>query len=191
MNKPVWWVLLGIMAGFLGGGVIFLVARPPVGEPVLLLPAPTLPPLMGYVTGAVAAPGVYNLPAGSRVVDAVEAAGGVTDQANPDALNFAQVVTDGLRINVPEIITPDPVEVGEEDTSRSIELPTGLININTANQEKLESLPEIGPYLAGEIIAYREANGPFKTVDELTNVTGIGTAILETIRDLITVTDSP
>ena len=62
-----------------------------------------------------------------------------------------------------------------------------LININTANQAELESLPEIGPHLAGEIIAYREANGPFETVDELLDVPGIGPVTLETIRDLITV----
>jgi competence protein ComEA len=66
-----------------------------------------------------------------------------------------------------------------------------LININTANQEQLESLPEIGPHLAEEIIAFREANGPFTTVDELINVPGIGTITLEAIRELITLEDQP
>lgn len=193
MKKLVWSVLLSVMASLLGAGILFLVARPPAGEAIQLLPAPTIPPRVVYVSGAVDAPGVYNLPPGSRVVDAIEAAGGLTQQANSEILNYAQVVTDGMRIDVPELLSPSQDESwdGSDGTSRSTELTSDLVNINTANQGELESLPEIGPYLASEIIAYREMNGPFKSLEELLNVKGIGTVILETIRDLITVGEYP
>lgn len=186
MNRSTWLVLLGVVGGLLGAGVIFLVARPPAGEMVQLLPPPTTPPLVVHVTGAVSVPGVYNLPPGSRAADAIEAAGGMTELANPEALNLAQVLTDGLHIHVPEFFESDQ-EAPVDPSTRSLSPLSALININTADSAELETLPKIGPYLAGEIINYRETNGPFKTVDELLNVSGVGTVILETIRDLITV----
>jgi len=186
VKKLIWLVLLGVVGGLLGAGVIFMIARPPAGEMIQLLPPPTTPPLVVHITGAVSAPGVYNLPPGSRVVDAIEAAGGMTEQANPEALNLAQVLEDGQHIHVPELTSPDQENPNDPPT-RSPSPLTALVNINTADQTELESLPEIGPHLAGEIIAYRETNGPFKTVDELLNVSGVGPVILETIRDLITV----
>ncbi len=187
MKKLAGLVLLGVMAGLLGAGILYLVTRPPAGEAIQLLPAPTKPPLVIYITGAVLAPGVYTLPVGSRVADALEAAGGLTSLAEPEALNLAQVLTDGQRINVPEIVISAPTEPDLGDTTRSLDLQTGLININTANQEELESLPEIGPHLAEAIITYREENGLFETIDELLDVPGIGTATLDAIRELITV----
>ena len=191
MKKAVWLVLLGVMAGLLGAGVFLLIARTPDGSAIQLLPPPTAPPLVIYLTGAVAEPGVYSLPPGSRVADALDAAGGVTDQADPLTLNLAQVLTDSQRIHVPEKIIPTQTSIPELSV-RSIVVPSepttpGLINVNTADQAALESLPEIGPHLASEIIAYREANGPFETVDELLDVPGIGPATLEAIRDLVTV----
>jgi competence protein ComEA len=191
MNKPIWLVLLGVMGGLLAAGALFLVARTPVGEAVELLPPPTTPPLVVYVTGAVCVPGVYHLPPGSRVEDALAAAGGLTAQANPESLNLAQVVTDGQRVQVPEQPAETAPEILSEPITRGVEPVSVLVNINTADQAELESLPEIGPHLASEIIAYREANGPFETVDELMDVTGIGTVILETIRELITVEEQP
>jgi competence protein ComEA len=190
MNKSIWLVLLGVVGGLVGAGVIFMVARPPSGEMIQLLPPPTTPPLVVHITGAVSAPGVYNLPPGSRMADAIQAAGGMTEQANPEALNLAQVLVDGLHVHVPVISEVD-LESPVETSTRSTLPLTALININTADQAELESLPEIGPHLAGEIIAYRETNGPFKTVDELLNVSGVGPVILETIRDLITVGEGP
>jgi competence protein ComEA len=190
MNKSVWLVLLGVVGGLVGAGVIFMIARPPAGEMIQLLPPPSQPPLVVHITGAVSVPGVYNLPPGSRMADAIEAAGGMTEQANPESLNLAQVLEDGLRIHVPLTSEPD-LERPPETSTRGILPLTALININTADQAELETLPEIGPHLAGEIITYRETNGPFKTVDELLNVSGVGPIILETIRDLITVGDQP
>jgi len=193
MKKAVWLVLWGVMAGLLGAGVLWLISRAPHGESIQLLPAPTTPPLVIYLTGAVTAPGVYSLPPGSRMADALDAAGGVTDQADAQNLNLAQVLTDGQRIQVPEKVFPTQTSAPDAP-ARSIIVPSilstpGLINVNIANQAELESLPEIGPHLAGEIIAYREANGPFETVDELLDVPGIGPATLEVIRDLVTVGD--
>lgn len=187
MKKLVALVLLGVISGLLGAGILFLVTTPPVGEAIQLLPAPTIPPLVVYVSGAVLTPGVYTLPPGSRVTDALEAAGGLAAQADPERLNLAQVLTDGQKIDVPEVIASNPAEPALGEVTRGIELTSGLININTASQEELESLPEIGPHLAEEIIKYREANGPFESVDELLEVSGIGETTLETIRDLITI----
>ncbi len=190
MNKSIWLVLLGVVGGVLVAGVIFMVARPPAGEMIHLLPPPTAPPLVVHITGSVSAPGVYTLPPGNRVADAIEAAGGMTEQADSEALNLAQVLGDGVHIHVPELITQNQ-ENPQDPRTRSLSPLTALVNINTADQTELESLPEIGPHLAGEIIAYRETNGPFNTVDELLNVSGVGPVILETIRDLITVGEVP
>jgi competence protein ComEA len=187
MKKLAALVLLGVMFGLLAAGIITLVTRLPAGEAIQLLPAPTTPPLVVHVSGAVVTPGVYTLLPGSRVADALQAAGGLAAQADPEKLNLAQVLTDGQKIDVPEIIVSNPAEPTMGETTRSIELTSGLININTANQEELESLPEIGPHLAQEIIIYRETNGAFESVDELLDVPGIGTVTLETIRDLITI----
>ena len=190
MNKPGWLVLLGVVGGLLGAGLLFLVSRPPVGQAVQLLPPPTRLPLAVYVTGEVVAPDVYTLSLGSRVADAIQSAGGLTDQADPQALNLAQVVTDGMRIHVPQQSAPTQAEAIEPVT-RTIELVNGLVNINTADQAELESLPEIGPHIASEIIAYRETNGPFESIEQIVDVPGIGTVTFETIRDLITVEEQP
>ncbi|HSQ16792.1 MAG TPA: ComEA family DNA-binding protein [Anaerolineales bacterium] len=190
IHKAVWLILLGVAGGLLGAGLLFLISRPPVGDTIALLPAPTNPPFVVYVSGAVTLPDVYNLPPGSRVADAIRAAGGMTDDADPQALNLAQVVADGMRIHVPDNSADTPAPLVDLPV-RGNEPVSILININTANQEQLESLPEIGPHIAGEIITYREANGPFTTVDELLNVPGVGTITLEAIRELITVEDQP
>ena len=100
MKKAFWLVLLGVMAGLLGAGILCLVSRPPHGEAIQLLPAPTITAAGVYVTGAVAAPGVYSLPPGSRVADALDAAGGIDRSGEPQSLNLAQVLTDGQRIHV-------------------------------------------------------------------------------------------
>jgi len=190
IHKPVWLILLGVAGGLLGAGLLFLISRPPVGETITLLPAPTNLPLVVYVSGAVTLPDVYYLPPGSRVADAIRAAGGMTDDADPQALNLAQVVADGMRIHVPYKSSDTQAPLVDLPV-RGNEPVSILININTANQEQLESLPEIGPHIAGEIITYREANGPFTTIDELLNVPGVGTITLEAIRELITVEDQP
>lgn len=132
-----------------------------------------------YVCGEVSAPGVYMLLKGDRVVDALEAAGGVTANANIVNLNLAGAVDDGMRIYVPD----KSVAVGEE----GMENTNGLVNINTATKEQLMTLPGIGQSRAEDIIAYRKSNGRFKTIDELMQVPGIKEGAFSKIKEYITV----
>lgn len=137
-----------------------------------------------HVAGAVSSPGVYTLPADSRVDDAVRAAGATAD-ADLSQLNLAQKLADGQKITVPAAgETPASADnAAPSDSSQS----GALININTATQEELESLPSIGEVRAQAIIAYREEHGGFRTIDELKEVSGIGEKIFADISPHITV----
>lgn len=183
--------------------MVLLVASPPRGQPVQLAPPPTPPALVVYIVGAVAQPGVYDLPAGSRVQDAIQVAGGLTAQADSRGINLAATVRDGMQISVPEVITQSAQTAGspagqsssenaaQPSRSQSITLPTPTIsfpiNINTATLEELDQLPGIGPVIAQRIIDYRQANGPFPTREAIMDVPGIGEATFEKLKDLITV----
>lgn len=157
---------------------------------------PTDGPIHIYVSGAVLRPAVYTLPPGSLLDDAVRAAGGFAAGADTAAVNLAQPAADGMQVHVPLLAealpTPPPVKLplGAEPTVASrmggISI-GGLININTATQTDLEMLPGIGPSTAINIIAHREANGPFATIEDIMDVPGIGDGKFEAIRDLITV----
>lgn len=185
-----WWkIVFAVLCGFLGAGIIFLATSQPGGEAILLQPAPTPGPLAVHVAGAVAKPGVYLLPAGSRVLDAIQAAGDILPAANTDAINLAEPLQDGARITVPEqgqeIADPVSQQAAGE---RSITVNPGtLININTATIDELDTLPGIGPVTAEAIIRYREANGLFETIQDILDVPGIGDVTFEKIRHLITV----
>lgn len=121
------------------------------------------------VAGAVAAPGIVRLPTGSRVADAVSAAGGAQPDAAIDGVNLARVVVDGEQIDIPRVgaETQDP-----------------RIDINRASAAELEALPGIGPVLAQRIVGFRTDHGPFATVDDLTGVPGLGVAVLAGLVDL-------
>ncbi|MBW9094745.1 ComEA family DNA-binding protein [Microbacterium jejuense] len=134
-----------------------------------------------HVSGAVRAPGLYVLPAGSRVVDAVAAAGGFADDADRAAVNLARVLADGEQLPVPRIGESAPASAGASATA------DGRINLNTADASQLEELPRIGPALAERIIAWRDDNGRFTSVDDLLAVPGIGDKMLSSLRDLVTV----
>lgn len=139
--------------------------------------------LMIDIKGQVVSPGVYELPAGSRMQDAVQAAGGFTTEADSRAINLALVVVDETSLYVPAI--------GEEITLPAASSQTasasggGLVNINLASETELMELPGIGPSKAAAILAYREEIGRFKTPEELTEVTGIGDKTFEQLKDLI------
>lgn len=194
-------IAFGLICGLLATGLILLAARQPSGAPVALLPPPTPAPLMVHVSGAVARPGVYSLPAGSRVQEAIAAAGGFLAEADPGSLNLAAVLEDGSQLTVSRMQStqpppPEPTAAtrGEEITLPTLDrspTPEGYkININTATQEELESLPMIGPVLARQIIDYRTANGPFEKIEDIVDVPGIGPKTFEVIRNLITVSSS-
>ncbi|SDX53754.1 ComEA family DNA-binding protein [Eubacterium barkeri] len=132
-----------------------------------------------HVAGAVNNPGVYTLDGGSRVIDAVDAAGGLSPEADGDALNLAAVVEDAAKITIPTIHT------GEEEGGGSISS-SGLVNINTADKTTLMTLSGIGEVLAQNIIDYRTKNGSFTNLEELKNVNRIGDKLFEQIKDGIT-----
>jgi competence protein ComEA len=136
-----------------------------------------------HVSGAVANPGIYTLPLGSRVNDAVQLAVPLRE-ANLDALNLAALISDGQKISVPR----EGEEVSlQEDLSGNITSSVSKINLNTATLAELDTLPGIGPSTAQKIIDYRTQNGGFKSVDELDAVSGIGPKKLEQLRNLVTV----
>lgn len=131
-----------------------------------------------HVSGAVLNPGVYELEEGARVIDAIEIAGGITDDANQHAINLAKKVIDEEKIYVPR---QDEV-IEEQDFIQSKD---NKININSAKQSELEELPGIGAVLAKRIIEYREQNGKFRLLEDIMKVSGIGTKKYENIKDLI------
>ncbi len=186
-------VVVGVLVSTALVAALILVVRPPFGEPIRLVRA-TPSPLVVHVAGAVEKPGVYALPRGSRVRDAIEAAGGPLPQADVHALNLAQPLQDGQRIYVPPL--------SDTKTSRAssspIDEPTATplprearLNLNTATEKELETLPGIGPVLARRIVVYRSMHGPFQTVDDLLAVQGIGPVLLEKIRPYVYVDRTP
>ena len=192
-----WWaIIFGIIGGLLAAGILFLITRPPRGEPVTLNPPASPPPLVVHIVGAVRLPGVYQFQESSRVQDAILAAGGLRADANPEDINLASFLEDGQQLIIPSLEVPTSTGLIPTD-SRAIELPLtitsptpGLVNINTATQQELESLPGIGPVTAQKILAYREANGPFAAIEDIQSVSGIGPVIFEKIKNLITVNNS-
>jgi competence protein ComEA len=185
--KPIYQVLVGVLAGFMLAGGIMLVARAPAGEPITLQPAPTKAPIVVQVDGAVPRPGVYELAEGSRVQDAVTAAGGLLAEADATGINLAARLEDGQQLNIPygsgSAGPPPPAFTDEEPPTA----PADLININTASSEELDSLPGIGPTTAQKIIDYRIQHGDFQQIEDIMNVSGIGPATFDDIKDLITV----
>lgn len=157
--------------------------------------APELARIVVDVVGAVVRPGVHELPAASRVADAIDAAGGLLAHADRIRLNLAEPVADGSRVWVPavgESSGPDLVPVitgagtfgGVEDRRGA---GSETVDVNTADAALLESLPGIGPSLAAAIVEHRQRHGPFATVDDLIDVSGIGPVKLEQIRPQATV----
>lgn len=146
-------------------------------------PSPALM-LLVDVAGWVRSPGVYEFPEGARVIDAIDAAGGARPGAMLQALNLAAPLVDGTQVLVPregeQGVVPPAAGGGGAVAG-------GLINVNTATATELETLPGVGEVLAQRIIDHRTENGPFTSVDQLVDVSGIGDAILGSIRELVTV----
>ena len=166
----------------LGCAVLFS-SLAPTGTTALV--EPTAPPVASaagifvHVLGEVSSPGLYELRDGDRAVDAVAAAGGFTKKADQAQLNLARFVTDGEQIVVPEI--------GASPATGAASSEPGKVNLNTADSAELETLPRIGPAMAERIIDWRETNGRFTSIDDLTSVSGVGDKTFEALKPLITV----
>jgi len=145
-------------------------------------PASSPTPVLVQVVGAVRRPGLVSVPAGSRAVDAIAAAGGPTTDADESGVNLAGRVVDGQQLVVPKRGAPGTTgpPVGASAPA------TGPVSLSAASAEQLETLPRIGPAMAARIIAWRTANGGFHSVDDLLKVSGIGARTLAGLRDLVT-----
>jgi len=212
-NRNVVFIALALLAAV--GAAIFYV-RQPSAEPIAIIPAEetatpaataTLPPLPTptpapvriYITGAVQNSDVYFLPAGSIVKDVIDAAGGFTPAANRDGINLALELQDQQHIHVPtegEDNPPPPIQGGppapktdesQQNPGLSQPAPGGMLNLNTATLDQLDTLPGVGPAIAKRIIEYRDSIGGFTTVDQITQVSGIGEATFTKIKAQITV----
>jgi len=138
------------------------------------------------VKGAVKAPGIYDLPVGSRVNDAVQKAGGLTEQADSKSLNLAQKVSDEALVYVP---TKGEEAASQQTTSGTVSSTSKekKVNLNKASLEELKQVKGLGGKRAQDIIDHRETNGKFKSVDELKKVSGIGAKTIEKLKDYVTV----
>jgi competence protein ComEA len=183
---------------FIVGLVVFFVIytilkRPESAAPPLVItlqPRPTDEPatptpatINVYVSGAVNKPDVYVLPLNSIVKDAIAAAGGATAEADLERINLASHLSDQMHVHVPKRGEAAPPPPSESTPA----VATGQININTATVEELDKLPGIGPSIAKAIIDYRTKNGPFKKIEDINEVKGIGDALYAKLKDLITV----
>lgn len=175
----VWWLLAG---------------RPKTSDPVAPLTVPTAtvaasdkaptPELIIDVVGTVRRPGIVTLPKGSRVYEAIEAAGGLKGKVDTTTLNLARELTDGEQV----IVGIEPVEGFDPAASPAGAGPAqAKVNLNSATAEQLDALPGVGPVTAQSILNWRQDNGRFSTVDDLLDVKGIGEATLAELRDLVTV----
>jgi competence protein ComEA len=188
--------LVALLAVTIGGAGLWYVRSLPRPVEVAELPGPGDAPLPAAsagpspevvilvdVAGWVRRPGVYEFEEGARVIDAIDAAGGARSGALLESLNLAAPLADGIQILVPrrgESVAP-PASGG---AAAGV---AGLINVNTATPTELEELPDVGEVIAQAIVDYRTENGPFTSVDQLLDVSGIGDATLENIRELVTV----
>ena len=180
-------IVLAIVAGV---AVVFAVFRgidERAAPPIVIEDGDALIPIVVDVRGAVVNPGVYELPPEARLQDAVDAAGGLTDEADRSTVNLTRRMRDSELVTLASVPQPGtPVAPDEAPRPTMAALDEGLINLNTASQKELELLPEIGEVTALRIIDYRETNGPFRSVDDLIHIKGISTQKIDRLRNLVT-----
>jgi competence protein ComEA len=186
------WVVAGIVVAIVLAGLA-LRARTPgprIAPPARAQAGAEYTPAAGvvvvHVAGAVRAPGIYELDDGGRVADAIEAAGGPRPRADLDAVNLAEVVVDGAKIEVlRKGAAPVAGTVPGPAVTPGTSVPA-LIDLNTADQTALETIPGVGPVTAAAILQFRAEQGSFTAIEQLLDVTGIGPATLEAIRPYVT-----
>jgi competence protein ComEA len=174
--RPLFFIVGAILIVVIG---LWFIGRPSELEPVvtgveseLVMDSEnSVPEVTVHVAGSVKNPGLYRLPAGARIADAITAAGGVNKKSAANSVNLAREVVDGEQIMVGE---NSPGGAGSG------------ISINSASVNELEDLPGVGPVIAARIVSYRETNGPFTSIDALGEVSGIGNSILDSVRDIAT-----
>lgn len=176
MNK--YFILIyGVFIGLIMAGLILLIASPPPGETITLLPPPTPAPIKVFISGFIQNPGVYEIDPQSRLEDLLLEAGGSLLE-DMSKYNLAAKLYDGEHIHLDD----------QPETSRGIEIDAETkVNINSADLQLLMSLPGIGEKKADDIISYRENNGFFTKIEDILNVPGIGTSIFAQIKDLIVI----
>ena len=175
---------MAVVAAVAGGVFLILRASTSGGGVEIVLPTATAVPVVSlkvYITGAVRAPGVYEVKPGSRLEQVVDAAGGETEDADLEAVNLATRVNDGDHWHIPKVgeAVQPPAAKAPPDSDK--------IDLNSATAVELMELHGIGEIIAQRIVDYREANGPFPSVEDLLNVKGIGPTILDNNRDLVEV----
>ncbi len=185
-------VALGAFLALICAGLIIIVSTRPHGIPYSLSDPVTPAPITIHVDGAVKNPGVYQVAKTSRVIDAIQAAGGLCSNSDTGLINLAAPLIDGSKIYIPRIgenLSSDQIGVGYESTPliTSNFSQANPLNINKASNEELTQLPGIGPTKAEEIIRYRQEHGPFTNKEDIMNVSGIGETTYNQIKDLITV----
>ncbi len=178
-------LVLGAVAGGVAQGMVA------DAQPAAVLPTPVASAaaeLVVDVQGAVVEPGVYRLPQGSRVLDALARAGGTAEGAAAGALNLARTLVDGEQLVVPTVEEQAAAAQAREEaggTGAHGAGAGGLVSLNRADQAALESLPRVGPSLATAIIAHRDEHGPFTDIAQLDDVPGIGPALLASLTPLV------
>lgn len=196
------WLFVGLFIGIIVAAVGITLFRNNRPAPIHIsppdptqapLPSPTAAPIRIHVSGEVIHPDVYKLPVNAIVRDAVTAAGGLTGKADIDRMNLALPLSDGMRIHVPgldEEMQPPLVSgdspAGDGPSPGDVPSP-GIINLNLATLDELETLPGIGPTLGQRIIDHRQAYGPFANTEDLMDVSGIGPGKYEQIKNLVSV----
>ena len=199
-NVGVWSILAVAVVFAITGAYFWGVSNASVTEVEILIPTP--PPIIVQVSGEVNAPGVYELDAGARVFEAIDAAGGTTEYADTEGINLASTVRDGSSIVLPSVVRQTPAtmsdsqsvgigDAGQPKGSTEIQAANDgsadVIDLNTASLEELKSLPGIGDSRAAQIIAHRETIGQFSSIEQLSEINGIGRATIEAISALVVV----
>ena len=185
-------MVVALVAALVVGGLLVWGRKPAAAiAPPATAPAPaasvgaspTATEVYVHVAGAVRRPGLYALPSGGRVADAIEVAGGATQRADLDLLNLAAPLADGMKIEVPtRSATPATAPAPAVPTSAA----PPAVSLNSADVQELETIPGVGPVTASAIVAHRDEAGPFTSIEQLMDVSGIGPATLESIRPYVT-----